>query len=815
MSQEANLRLELEERLRFETLIADLSSEFVNLPGGEVDGKITDAQRGLCELLSLDFSALWQWSDEAPGCFILTHFWSAQATPTGSARMTQEQYPWAREQMLAGRVIKVSSLEELPKEAARDRETLRQFGIKSNLALPLLVGGQAPLGILGLGTMRAERDWPEVLVKRLQLVAQIFANALERKRTDQVLGASEELNRATFDQAAVGIAHVGTDGRWLRVNDKLCAIVGYPREELLQLTFQDITHPDDLEIDLDYVHQILSGQIKTYSMEKRYFRKDRSLVWANLTVSLVRTAAGEPHHFISVLEDITTRKRAEEALRASEVRLAAGTDLAGLGYYEVDYAGRTCFLDDRFRDICGLPAGVQEGLQPVEFWLEHVHPDDRQYVLEQRQKLHYGNMGQLSVEYRYLHPSQGQKWLLHMACMAAPSTQGNGARTYGVLRDITETRLLSEKLRSSAAEWQSTFDSINDLVIILDPEYRIVRVNEATVKFLGLPMERIVGNMCCNLIHGSSCPIKECPCQKTFQTHMRAEAELFHPGSGRWLAVSTDPIMNPAGELTGAVHVGRDVTEAKRVEDELARQRAELAHVTRMSTMGQLASSLAHELNQPLGAILRNAEAAELFLQDPSPDLEEVRAILADIRSDDQRAGEVIDRVRSFIKGRVVERGLLSLSQLAGEVLALVRPDAEMRRIRLAWQSGPPLPSVCGDRVQLQQVLLNLILNAMDAASENPPDSRLVTLQVSSAGATVHLSVSDNGHGIAAERLPLLFEPFSTSKPNGLGMGLAISRSIIEAHGGRLWGTNQPAGGATFTFSLAAAEGEGGVIGGQ
>ena len=184
----------------------------------------------------------------------------------------------------------------------------------SNLTIPLSVGGKPPIGCLGFNTTRSERVWPDALVKRLELVAQIFANALARKHADLVLQESEQVNRATFEQAAVGIAHVGIDGRWLRVNDKLCAIVGYPREELLQLTFQDVTHPDDLGPDLGHVGKMLSGEIKTYSMEKRYFRKDRSLVWANLTVSLVRTAAGEPRHFISVVEDVTDRKRAEEAL---------------------------------------------------------------------------------------------------------------------------------------------------------------------------------------------------------------------------------------------------------------------------------------------------------------------------------------------------------------------------------------------------------------------------------------------------------------------------------------------------------------------
>ena len=250
-----------------------------------------------------------------------------------------------------------------------------------------------------------------------------------------------------------------------------------------------------------------------------------------------------------------------------------------------------------------------------------------------------------------------------------------------------------------------------------------------------------------------------------------------------------------------------DLTNRKQSELEIGQQRNELAHIARVSTMGQLASSLAHELNQPLSAILRNAEAAELFLQESSPDLDEVRAILADIRKDDQRAGEVIDRSRALIKRREVERGLLDVNLLAGEVVALVRTDAEARRVRLALETDPALPPVLGDRVQLQQVLLNLLLNAMDAVKDNPPAKRRVAVRARPASTTVEVTVSDEGHGIPVDELPRVFEPFFTSKPNGLGMGLVISRSIIEAHRGRLWAENNPAGGAMFTFALPAAEG--------
>jgi signal transduction histidine kinase len=237
------------------------------------------------------------------------------------------------------------------------------------------------------------------------------------------------------------------------------------------------------------------------------------------------------------------------------------------------------------------------------------------------------------------------------------------------------------------------------------------------------------------------------------------------------------------------------------------RHQADLAHVARVSTLGELASSLAHELNQPLGAIMRNAEAGELFLQDPSPDLDELRALLADIRKDDQRAGAVIDRMRGLIKRRESERTLLDLNLLAGEVFSLVRFEAETRRVELTLEIAPGLPSVQGDRVQLQQVLLNLLLNAMDAVSGNPLVRRLVSMGARLVGERVEVNVSDNGHGISAENLRRVFEPFFTSKPNGLGLGLPISRGIIEAHGGRLWVENNPTGGTTFRFSLPVAKG--------
>ncbi|MCX6922786.1 MAG: ATP-binding protein, partial [Verrucomicrobia bacterium] len=248
--------------------------------------------------------------------------------------------------------------------------------------------------------------------------------------------------------------------------------------------------------------------------------------------------------------------------------------------------------------------------------------------------------------------------------------------------------------------------------------------------------------------------------------------------------------------------------ERERLAHEMQELREELAHSSRVSTMGHLASALAHELSQPLGAILSNAEAAELLIEQDPPDLAEIRTVLTDIRRDDERARGVIDRIRTMLKRRKVEHTQLNLGELLHEVAALVSADALRREVQLTIAVLPDLPPVRGDRVQLQQVLLNLLLNAMDAMSEQPPETRRLLVQARSIeNQKVEVSVRDSGPGITVQELPSVFEPFFSTKPHGMGLGLPISRNIIEAHSGRLWAENNLGGGASFYFTLPVANG--------
>ena len=284
---------------------------------------------------------------------------------------------------------------------------------------------------------------------------------------------------------------------------------------------------------------------------------------------------------------------------------------------------------------------------------------------------------------------------------------------------------------------------------------------------------------------------------------------LLPDGTVRWLAAAGQVERNESGKPVRMLGVSIDITGRKLADREIQQQRAELVHVTRVSMMGQLASSLAHELNQPLGAILHNAEAAELFLQNSHPDIEEIRAILADILHDDQRASAIIDRMRTLVTRRGFQGSWLNMNTLVGEVVTLVRPDTERRNMKVVWEPASTIPSVWGDHVELQQVILNLLLNAMDAMNDCPAEARRVYVRVSLVADEVEVAVSDAGHGITEENLTRLFAAFFTTKPTGLGMGLAISQTIIAAHKGRLTAENNVNGGATFRVRLPMAEPKG------
>ncbi len=284
-----------------------------------------------------------------------------------------------------------------------------------------------------------------------------------------------------------------------------------------------------------------------------------------------------------------------------------------------------------------------------------------------------------------------------------------------------------------------------------------------------------------------------------------AEFRLPLPtGQTRWIASRGQVERDTSGRPVLMRGVVLDISARRGIELELQDLRAELAHASRVSMLGELASAITHELRQPLGAILCNAEAAEIFLERDPPERDELRAILSDIRHDNQRAIGVIERLRALLQRRsLTPRAISITNEVLDPVRALARSDATARDVRLVIDATDSLPLVQGDPAHLQQVLLNLVLNALDAVADQPADRRQVTVRAQRHGEfEVEIGVDDLGSGIDPERMRHLFEPFFTTKPDGMGMGLSISRTIVEAHGGRIWAENNANEGATFRFTL-------------
>lgn len=243
----------------------------------------------------------------------------------------------------------------------------------------------------------------------------------------------------------------------------------------------------------------------------------------------------------------------------------------------------------------------------------------------------------------------------------------------------------------------------------------------------------------------------------------------------------------------------------RKAEVEARNQLSQLAHVNRQATAGELSSSIAHELNQPLGSILTNAETAELILDSPTPDLQEVREIISDIKRDDLRASEVIRRMRSLLKRAPFEKKEIDLNQTMREAFDFLKLQASARNVAIYLQTSPETLRVTGDPVQLQQVILNLVVNSMDAMAKMPYGRTIIGRTEVNGDALAMISICDSGPGIPQDRLNDIFDPFFTTKEQGMGIGLSIARTIVLAHSGQIWAENQSGGGAVFHLSLPLA----------
>jgi C4-dicarboxylate-specific signal transduction histidine kinase len=277
---------------------------------------------------------------------------------------------------------------------------------------------------------------------------------------------------------------------------------------------------------------------------------------------------------------------------------------------------------------------------------------------------------------------------------------------------------------------------------------------------------------------------------------------LLPDGSVKHIHTVGHPVLNASGDLTQFVGSSTDITQRKLAEEALRQARADLAHVSRMTTMGELTASLAHEVNQPIAAAVTDANTCVRWLTRDQPDLEEAREAASRIVQDAKRATEIVSRIRLLFKKGTPEQELVDVNEVIREMIVLLRNEATRHSISIRTELAADIPPVIGDRVQLQQVMMNLIMNSIDAMNDVAGPRELAIKSQRAKNEQLMVSVSDTGIGLPAQQVDQIFNAFFTTKPHGTGMGLRISRSIVEAHGGRLWAANNSPRGASFYFAL-------------
>src|ERR1700716_1587941 len=386
------------------------------------------------------------------------------------------------------------------------------------------------------------------------------------------------------------------------------------------------------------------------------------------------------------------------------------------------------------------------------------------------------------------------------------------ARTANLQEEVLRRRGREATLHASEARWRSMFEASAVGIAVMDQDNHFAAANEAFQRMIGYTGEELQSLGPLDITHEDD----RGTAQEMLEHVQSGKPEDYHSekryrcrdGRVIWVRVSTARALDPDIPLSGTPAIIEDITERKRAEGDLHNAREALSRATRLAMMGELAASIAHEINQPLGAIIMNGNACRRFLALTPPDLDEIRDGLDAVVSDGNRASEVLSRIRAMLKNVAPERVQMDVNRAITDVLALARHELQQHRVTVEADLHPNLPPIMADRVQLQQVVLNLVMNGVDAMRAIADRPRVLTVrsQLDDRGNIV-VSVADSGVGLDAVNLERIFETFFTTKANGMGMGLAISKSIIEAHHGRLWAAPEPRFGAMFAFALPSATG--------
>lgn len=657
----------------------------------------------------------------------------------------------------------------------------------------------------------------------------INVDITDRKRAEEVLRESEQRLRATFDNAGVGISEADAEGRIVLANERFCRLVGRSLEELRGMTVREITHPDDRALTDWYLGELVEGHRSGFSGEKRYLRGDGTAVWARFTTSAVRDEQGRYVRGIVVAEDITERKRAEEALRESEERLRLAIDSTELGAFDYDLRSGRAVWSEYAKRHFGLPPDEQAD---SNVFRSAVHPEDREQAEgAARAALRPESGGQYATEFRTIGIQDGRERWISARGRVFFDAQGRAERMLGVTLDVTERKRAEAALRESearerarASELEAIMDAAPAVIFISrDPECRNIVGNRASYELLRQAVEANLSKSAIDAPHlsnfrpmkdGREIPVEELPMQKagrTGQPVRNYELDfVFDDGTRRTVLGDAVPLLDGEGRTWGVAAVFLDITDRKRSEERLLQSQ-------KLESVGLLAGGVAHDFNNLLVGIVGNASLAQELLPPGSPAVELMESVV----KIGEKAANLTRQMLAYAgKGRFVIEPV-NLSDLVREMSELVRPSLS-KKVALRLDLAPDLPAIEADRGQLQQVVMNLVLNAAEAIGEKAGmvsvrtsatevDERHIRRNVSGGevrrGTYACLEVRDTGSGMDEATLSRIFDPFFSTKFTGRGLGLAAVAGIVRGHRGAIYVESAPGKGSCFEVLFPAIEG--------
>jgi PAS domain S-box-containing protein len=639
----------------------------------------------------------------------------------------------------------------------------------------------------------------------------------DRKRVEEerhTLSSALQQSNARLEEAQ-RVAHIGhyefnpveNQVTW---SAELCSIWGLPPVKgpiEMELVFGMI-HPEDREYAARAVEEIIrSGS--HLKAEHRIVRPDGEVRFVQVLGTVKRDAAGSAYELFGTCQDITDRKLAEQALRRNQFYLSEGERLAHMGSWASSDLGirwsddLNIYWSDEVYKIYGLDP--KNGAPNLQQYLAAIHPQDRASMAETIKSMHEQRRG-CDVTKRIVRPD-GE--LRHVRCVGIPVFEdGVFQGFHGTTMDVTSQELLTQELRRERAylaEAQSLAHIGSWACNLATRE--IFHSSDENARLYGFDPSR--GPLPFDLFYGTILPEDERTIRAKLGDAIRAGADYdvdfrIRRADGDIRFLRGIGHHNPSHETGEYFGITMDITERKRAEGERERLRlleAELAHINRVNMMGELAAALAHEIKQPIAASVTSANALLRWLAHDPPDLERARAAAARVDREGNRAADIINSLRAFYKtGTPGERQMVDVKGTIEEMCELLQTEAARYFVTIQTELESDIPNILGDRVQVQQILMNLMLNAIESM-KGCGGALTISSQVNSEG-QVTVSICDAGVGLPAESAELIFNPFHTTKPQGTGMGLTITRSIVEAYGGRVWATANRGAGATFHFTL-------------